>query len=534
MSAVAIPPVAPAQPAAPAPHVPTTVHNREDAIANRVAAAMLARSAAAPPAQAAPIVAQPIPATPVTPALPAVAAPIITAPAEINLEELDFDAPPPIEAKPADLVPATPTTPALTSDSQLETELAQLLKDGAVPEKIEEVFLKHSRGRQMLGSYKTLRDLALPPAEDGSGGIGRIPTIDEIKQADSAYREIGLIRHEIDNDPRNFARNLFVVNPENGRSWIGDPAQIQAIAAQIPQALFDGIAQNPQVYAPILASVTTPFFQNLLNHQYQVALALPDQVRGLMQDGTVGMVANEDKARLLDAWQIAELTLFGKPRPLQLGRANGNGNGSRMDEPQVNQELLDLRARTAQYERQIQDSNRQNFETRVHSVQSAAKSSAMADIETALAATGVKQVYSDLLLEPQRQAIYNDINASLERSNPTGWARYQMDLQKAARGQVSADQPANTYRQLFRNALKSSEPVRQRLNELVKSGQQNSQDQNARRSQSQLRTEPAGGQAAPGSVLPAQQIVRQPGESTADIIQRRLAATMMAKASVRR
>lgn len=508
MSSVAIPPVTIAP-------VPVTVHSKEDAIFNRLQAKMAAAATPVPAAQtppqvpvAAPLASQQQAAPAADQTLPQVE------PAAASLEELDFDAP--LPEKPVEAVPAGPDTPASTPDTQIESELTKLLADGAIPEKIEEVFLKHSRGRQMLGAFKTLRDLGKPPEADGSGGIGRVPTIDEIKQADVAFRETQMMRHEIQNAPDSFARNMFGIDPETGRSWLGDPQQIHAVAAQIPQVLLQGVQQNPQVYAPIMAAVSGPFLMQLLNHQYAVALSIPEE--------------NEDRYRLLDACRIFESKIVGNVRALPQRDATGRvhaPNGRFMNSPETDQELQALRRRNQQYEQQFAQQQRSNYTSALGTVETTAKAGAMEDIDKALDFRGVKQIYSEMVLGPQRDAIYNEIHGSMERSNPTGWAHYRMQLEQAGRGQIAADQPAQTYRNLFRNALKSDLRVTERLNELVKSGRQASQDRVNAQTQAQLRTGPNGSQPAPSSVLPSQQIVRQPGESQEDFITRRVSAKMI-------
>jgi hypothetical protein len=148
------------------------------------------------------------------------------------------------------------------------------------------------------------------------------------------------------------------------------------------------------------------------------------------------------------------------------------------------------------------------------------------DIDKAFEFRGIKGAYSEMVLAPQRDAIYNDIHGTLAQSNPTGWAHYQMQLQQAARGQIQADVPAKTYSNLFRNALKTSESVRERLNELVRSGKNASQARIDSQTAAQARTGPNGSTPAPSSVLPSQQIVRQPGESMEDFATRKISASM--------
>ncbi len=523
MASIATPP--PATP--PAAPTPVTVHSPADAARNKLAAAMAAKSTppvrdvAPAPAQPAPVTATPAPAQPLTPEAalaeankaiePPTAPPAEAAPpaedAPVSLDDIDFDAPE-AETQPS----AEQTQVAEPKNAQVVSELEKMLQDGALPEKIEEVFLRHSRGKQMLASFKRDRDLSKPPAE---GGIGRIPDAEYIKAADTSHRDMLAMRHEIENDPVSFVSNLVTIDPATGRSFLGEPEKIGRFLETLPNVLFEAAKQSQSpIYAQLMAAYSAPVFNNFFDHQYKTAMSMPQNTQQ----------EQEDKARVLDALQISEFRAFGKARPLNLTQPNGN-NAQNGNYAQPDPRIAELESRLRGYETTIQNNQRQQFQSAIQRVSGEAKSGAMADIDKALAITGVKAVYSETLLNPHREAIYSQVSSALPQLDPGGWQQYQIQVQQAARGQVDPSVPANTYKSLFRNALRNSPQARAQLEELVRAAKSRSDAQVQSRQESQARTEPNGsGSAVRASVLPSQQLARQPGETQVEYNARRIAA----------
>jgi hypothetical protein len=391
-----------------------------------------------------------------------------------------------------------------------------------VPEKVEEVFLRTQRGRQMLTSFKALRDLAQPPEK---GGIGRVPTMEEIKEADIAHRDAMAMRHEFENDPLSFANNLFTVNPETGRTFLGEPDKAARVLEAIPHALFQAAqATNSPVYANMLAAYSAPVFSRFFDYQYSQALAMPEetpqQIQQYRQANQIPPLL-DDKIRMLDALQISEFKAFGKARPMTWTPGRPVNNGTPMADPEKAELLERLRVadQTIAQGRQFQ------VNSIVQNIESTAKTSALADIDVALKHAGVDKVYNDVVLRSQKNEMYQELNAALPAHDPSGWQRYQIQLQQASRGQATSDQVAKTYRQLFQNALRHSPLIQQRFNDLVKGAKSHVDAQHASRSESQYRTEPNGaGVPASASVVSGQQLARQSGESLEDYNTRRILA----------
>lgn len=543
MSAVADPLVsAPAPVVAPAPAAPAapvatpnlvTEHTRTDKIQNQIAAKLAAArppmpgqpaplaSPLAPPLAAAapaPIVPGALPV--IDPAAPAIIPAAAPTSDELDLTQLDFDAPPKPDTPV--VLPDAVATPATTPEIDVVRELAETLARGDVPEKVEEVFLKTPRGRQMITAFKALRDLAQSPDK---GGIGRVPTMDEIKEADASHRNVTAMTFEYANDPLSFATNLLVPNPETGRTFLGDPAQATKVLESIPQALLRAAqtTQNP-VYAQMLTSYSIPAFELFFNHQYTGAFQMPEespaeiaQYRAANQQPPL----LNDKIRMLDALQLSEFKAFGKARPLNWQPGQPAASTPSGPDP----EKLQLMDRLRQADAQIANNQRQQLNNVVTTIETSGKTAAMGDIDQALKFVGVDKVYPSSVIRSQQNDIYEELKSALPMHDPSGWQRYQIQLQQAARGQATPDTAAKTFRQLFQNALRHSPQVRERLNDLVKGGKSHVDAQHQSRVQSQLRTEPNGaGIPAPSSVLPGQQLARQQGESIEDFNTRRILA----------
>lgn len=530
----AAPPAAPvvAPVVAPATPVLVTEHTQLDAVQNRIATALAkARDAApvvTPPANGVPVV-PPLAAPVVAPAVPGAGAtvqPVAAAPGadetDVDLEGLDFDSPPKVEAAPVELPADGVASPAATPEADVVKELADVLAKGEVPAKVEELFLKTTRGRQMLTSFKTLRDVAQPPEK---GGIGRVPSLEEIRDADASHRSMTAMAFEYANDPLSFAANLLVPNAETGRTFLGDPASATKVLESIPQALLRASqTTNNPVYAHMLSAYSAPAFDLFFTHQYNEALRMPEETP---QQVAQYKTANQeppllsDKIRMLDALQLSEFKAFGKARPLNWTPHQPVTPVSPTNDPEKAQLQEQLRAAQTQ----LQNGTRAQQQAVTSHIEASAKELALGDLGTALRVSGVDKIYPASVVTSQQTDLYERLKSSLGTLDPSGWQQYTIQLQQAQRGQIEPDVAAKTYRRLFQNAIRSAPAVRERINELVKGAKSHVDAQHANRQESQLRTEPNGpGAPAPSSVVSSQQLARQPGEAIEDFNTRRILA----------
>lgn len=518
-------PVIPVAAPAPVIPVPTTEHNHEDRMANRLATAMAAKLVNPTPGQPAPIVATPVPArVPPPSSTPAAAletpavAPESAAHSEVDLSDLDFDAPT-SEVAPTD----TPSEERL-SDTQISLSLQEMLDKGEVPEKIEEAFLKHSRGKRMLAAMKTERELAKPFEE---GGIGRVPTIEEIRSGELARQDLTAMVHEAQTNPLSFINNLFTLRPDGTSPLVGNQQSVQAALSTIPDVLIQAIKEAPNAqlrdaHAALYTAYSTPVFQKFFDHQYSRLRAMPESND---QDKDI-------KGRVLDGLQIMEYTAFGKARdhaPYVGGAPVSPAPTSNDPEKQV---LLDQLQRYRQNEQQQRQNEQQRINTTIGNT---SRESAMKDITKVMDHYGLKNAYSDVILAPLCNELYTEIVKLLPRQDPGGWQNYEIQVREASLGRLDPAEPAKLFNRLFRNTLRNSPQVKQRFSSLVSEGMSRSNASHAALSQSQIRVEAGAAAApAPSSVIPAVQMSRQPGETKEEFFTRRIAGVMTPTVPARR
>lgn len=514
MGSVATPPPAPVTTTAPPASHPDAFRSTEDAMVAKFTDKLAARAAAAPatpPATQAPPVTPPSPET--VQAQPQAVSPTAAEPVteDIPLEEIDFDAPPKEAETPKEIIP----------DAQIESSLSEMLAKGELPEEIEKAFLKHSRGKQMLASFKTLRELAKPPEE---GGIGRVPTLDEIRAAETSHQQMEAMRFEMRSDPVSFIKNLVHVDPATGTNFLGGMNEVRQFVRTLPAVIYEALQSSggDPFYGQLVAEYSIPAFTNFFNTQYARAGQMPQSTPQ----------EQEVKARALDALQWSEYTAFGKARPLDpYVQTNGPSQNPNAPDP----EKAQLLQRVQYYENLTRQSQQTQQNQAIQRVENEGRTASMNDIDTVLKAKGIAGVYSAAVLDPVKVSIYNEIAGDpqrgqtglIQRHNPSGYQTYELQVKAAAAGQIDPSVPAQTYRLLFQNVLKNNPSVRARFNTLVQDAKAASDARHQTLAQTQTRTEPNGsGALPPQSVLPAGQIDRQPGESREEFLTRRLAASM--------
>lgn len=513
MAGVSVPVTA--QPVAPntVPSIPSTEHSREDRIFNIIQAKLSSAVASVP--------GQPVPLQP--PVVPPVATqPVqttlenaVTLPAdvEINLDEIDFNAP--------TIPPAAETQKVELTPAEIEARVAaEITAAGAEAEsakfwdKIDGIAVKHPRGKQMVEGMKFMRAIAEPPTEDGKGGVGRPLSVDEIKAADSSHRELQLIRHELASDPASFVNNLVTLAP-NGRSWLGDQQVISAVVAELPKILINHVktGTNPY-YGQLITQLADPIFDQFLNSQYQIALSWPG--------GDPNSEQQKAKDRFLDALQVVEYRIKGSARSLD--PASGKENPE-----------------TEAMRRQLEDSRRRETATRQTQVQQMNEAISLANGRNAAESVdkifqhyGIDKALSKTTLEPQKLAIMTELDRDLQRLNPGGYQHYQMQLEQVFRGQASPETAKQTYLTLFQNGLKNSQAVRARLSELVKDAKRivDNSTQRLQASQAQIAPDGTGRMAAasvvPGSNVPIEKWDPKSGMTREEHMAKILATRMMA------
>ena len=455
-----------------------------------------------PAAQTAQTSPTPPAAAPVEPSTPAGAAPataVPPTPAEIDLESIDLDAEAP--ATPVVAAPAEGQPPA-AGDKEAWQELQAKIESGDL-NAIESAMLRTGRGKQMLESFKRDREL-LKPMEDG--GIGRRPTLEEIREGDGARNDVMAMRYEFEANPKNFVANVLGLKSD-GTSYFGGPQSVEQVLYAIPQALAE-VANTP-AGARLMQAYTGPVMKSFVDQQYNNWSRQPATTQ---QDVDI-------KARALDALQMVEYLYFGKARDV-----SGLVSGQPAAQTSMSPEVQELRARAEAAERQLQQQGNQRQTQFVSQVQNTIRTNALADIDKVLTQTGIAKSYPEALLGPLKQDLYNKIEGMVQ-GNPN-FQRYQIQLEQTARSGGSAEQPASTYRGMFRTILQTHPDIKNQLTSLVTNAATQANARVALQAEAQQRTEPTSGTPAPTSVLPSG-LQRQPNESANDFNARRIASGLM-------
>ncbi len=180
----------------------------------------------------------------------------------------DEEAAPPIEASPEEQNPETPQPGS--KEEAIENE------------KIRKAFMSTERGKRMYRGFQLEQQLLKPPTE---GGLGHMPTVEQIREMHENSSHLNLMRHEFHNgNPQyaeNFIKNWFQpIDPATGQ--IGySPGASQAIGSFIPTLM--SMASDPKqpeqfrtAAAEAYRRAALPAMQTHINDMYARGLAEPD------------------------------------------------------------------------------------------------------------------------------------------------------------------------------------------------------------------------------------------------------------------
>jgi hypothetical protein len=146
------------------------------------------------------------------------------------------EAPPPADGKPAATTATTTTTtpPAATTPASPPSSDDDPNSDFSKEE--ESNLLRTARGRRMLATFKSLRDLDKDPDQ---GGLGYTPQANEVIEWRDAYFSQTQLREDFQANPAQFLINLFgpiqVTDPVSGEPRKALTPESRAVISQIPQ-----------------------------------------------------------------------------------------------------------------------------------------------------------------------------------------------------------------------------------------------------------------------------------------------------------
>lgn len=411
---------------------------------------------------------------------------------------------------PAATIPptVTPTTP--TQDEV--ANLARVLSEGGLPKEVETAFLKTNRGKSMLALFKAervLRDLPQtdPVTGENTGGIGFMPTPDQIKEYHRAHSDIQAMENEFHMNPSSFLNNWFAPDSQ-GQFREGT----EQVLSQIPAVIDQIYARSEQTGDQALkqraigmyASVFNPMARSYIDGLYQKALAIPETTDDQKQY----------KNGLLNAARQIEWDLFGKYKP------DGELTPGPAPDPLAAREqaIAEREQRLLAWQQKGMTEHQKATEQQIFGT---IDSNLTRDIEKALATV------KDALPPRAYRAAVSDFKREVQeaaRRDQAGFRAFNFSLSRArsSRGADALQAPVAEYQRISRSVIQAR--YRNVLSELVNGAvrQNLAQHQAAENGSAQRGPAVNGGQVPPQSVVPGQngRPQRLNGEDRADYMAR--------------
>lgn len=423
---------------------------------------------------------------------------------------------------PSSIDGSTSTSTTLTPEQDAEAQTAfksYMLASVPEPDRALHLLLRTSRGKRMYESWKSTRDMEAPATEDGGGGLGFVPSIDQVKTWMDADLAFSRLTEDFDSgDPSNVTAvlNHFFAPSEDGRLRPG----AEVAAAHLPGLL----ASNPAT-RPLYNQMSRPIVAGFVAHLEQLANQAPNE---------------EWTAFYANAVAAANYVITNGKASNGNGNGNGNVNGNggangssqyangatnpRQD-PEV-QRLL------ASRDREVEDLRRQVGQSQfAHATQFEAdiysEFDSITDMAVDAAIGDLKKVYPERVYDAVHHKFGQDVSRQAQ-SDPIFKRSIQDLVQKAFRGSPdSRDQAIRRYRQQIGNVVKrGTHAFRASLRNSSNQLREESDQRHALLAAGQGRTEPASSGGAPvapqGSTA---QIERVAGESQVDYLTRKIQAS---------
>lgn len=218
-------------------------------------------SPAATPASEAPTSESTQSTSPESPTPPPVDAPT-DAPQNAPADEDEFSFPDELPATPEEAKPEAPQ-----AEAKPEDELGDLT--GKLPKEVQEAFLKTNRGRKLYNGFRLAQEMLKPPEQ---GGLGRLPSVEEVREFHQAAQDMRLMQHEFNHgDPvyaQNWVKNWFQPGPQ------GYTEGARQVARNLVPTIAEMARSNPQA-AEIYRSIAAPVALEYVEEWYRRAASEP-------------------------------------------------------------------------------------------------------------------------------------------------------------------------------------------------------------------------------------------------------------------
>lgn len=392
------------------------------------------------------------------------------------------------------------TDPAAEAQTQPEEDnpyADQPETDQPAPQTIKDI-IKTPFGQRLMAAHKIVQELAKPVDQ---GGIGMTPTVDQVRDFYSAYRDRVTMEHHLNSgDPANAEHFLgFVFNQQRGQN-------AQTMAANVAPTLAKA---NPEAYV----AAATPFVSTYGQALWDRWAEAPGD--GIGEPGSV-------KYALYQAAQTVQKDMGGNYRTLEeLGltapAANGQAAAGKTPDP-----FAEERTRLAQERQQIETARAQDAQAYAQrwngAVQGSIAQNVNAELERAL--VPLKDKLTPRNYERERNDLHTIVAKEVPTHNPHAWGLFQIRLAQARRTGSAEDiqAVASEYRKLAIPVIKAhhKQVIEEALSGIVPA----SEAKHAQLRQIDSKRTLTGGAGAAPAPNASQPIVKGPMETQNDYILR--------------
>ncbi len=420
----------------------------------------------------------------------------LSSPEPSQAETVSTETPPettgaPVEAEPASTTEATTSgqveSQAPADQAPAETNPYEADEGEDVAPQTLNTLLASDRGRQIYHSFKTLREFAKPLDQ---GGIGHVPSVNQIRDYYSTYRDRVMMDNDLATADQPSADRVlgYVFNPQRGEATNSIAQQLAPTLARL----------NPETYA----AAAQPFITNY-------AGALFERYQQAKESGDEKL-----RSALWYAANVANYDMTGKWLT-DAAPANGAANGHAKDPLAMRQAELDQREQAIH--QQQQQSYQQQVQQWNQAVNGRIGQAVNGEIDKALAplkATSAPRIYESL-----RRDFHNLVVSGANR-DPHAYSIYMARVQEAKRD-GSVDLPAEFVR-LIQPVIKAER--KKFLEEAGVTIKQQSDARHAELRQVDQQNGLSNGGGAGPSPVSSNPVARQPGESSRDFNLRQLRA----------
>ncbi len=269
-----------------------------------------------------------------------------------------------------------------------------------VPPETLNTLLHTDRGRQIYQSHKTLREFQKPVEQ---GGIGHVPTVEQVRDYYGSYRDRVLMDHDLaSSNPQQAERMLqFLFDPQRG-------AGPQTVASQLAPTL---AKLNPETYA----AAAQPFITNYAGALYQ-------RYQEARESGDEKL-----RSALWYAANIANYDMTGEW--LKDAPPSVNGTGGQPDPLAERKAALD--AQEAEIQQQRQQQSQQQEQQWRQNVTAKIGTAVMSEIDKALAP--LKKSAAPRIYEALRREFHDKVVGQAPTMDRHAWDLYNVKVQQARR-----------------------------------------------------------------------------------------------------